>query len=390
MAKRKNRGGRTAARTTARTAVNGGAIMKGVAILLALLAIAYVITSLALGGEWNPTKWQGAAQKTEKPKDDEPTEPPATIVNYGEANGLKMLSASVPLSEYETYGVTPETAESVYTLSVSYDPAQTTYQQTDFTINFKNPNSEWATGKNVTDYATLQHEDNSKTAVLTVKQCFSEQIIVTASSKHYSKSATFTVDYLCTDLNLNITSVLGDPEEECSLISYSWVNGTLAPTIPCEANDFSEGGNIYLVIDMLSDNWVTIMASYGINVTRYCVDDSIPYAINGDSLNSVVGYLERMIVGGYSSLTAEQRENFKYGCSEFFANSTNGDTVFAMGYCYDRYYNGVYYSKVDTNDDMWAACENKNTWDVELQDYSYFEIPANGLLPNGNSHIVVG
>lgn len=71
MAKRKNRGGRTAARTTARTAVNGGAIMKGVAILLALLAIAYVITSLALGGVWNPTKWQGAAQKTEKPKDDD-------------------------------------------------------------------------------------------------------------------------------------------------------------------------------------------------------------------------------------------------------------------------------------------------------------------------------
>ncbi len=81
------------------------------------------------------------------------------------------------------------------TLTATILPA-TAAQSFDWSISFANAESDWATGKTVTDYVTLTNEGGSNTATLTCLQGFSEQIIVkVAAVADSTKFATATIDY---------------------------------------------------------------------------------------------------------------------------------------------------------------------------------------------------
>ncbi|MCM1306488.1 MAG: hypothetical protein NC037_01055 [Bacteroides sp.] len=66
-----------------------------------------------------------------------------------------------------------------------------------WSIDFTNPDSEWAQGKAVTEYATIIRAGNF-TATVSVKKAFGEQITVKAAVKNYEEVyVTCTVDYAC-------------------------------------------------------------------------------------------------------------------------------------------------------------------------------------------------
>lgn len=119
------------------------------------------------------------------------------VISDGESSGMVLAATAIPLSAYEEYGVSP-LAEQAYTLSVTYTPADTTIQDTTYTIAFENPSSTWATGKTVTDYATItQSSAGSLDAVLEILQPFGERIIVTAQSDMTPEiSTSVNVDYV--------------------------------------------------------------------------------------------------------------------------------------------------------------------------------------------------
>ena len=72
-----------------------------------------------------------------------------------------------------------ETANEGITLEASVEPSYATKIAVDWIVSFTNPESEWATGKSVTDYVTVTPtEDGSLTATLECLQPFGEQIIV--------------------------------------------------------------------------------------------------------------------------------------------------------------------------------------------------------------------
>lgn len=102
-----------------------------------------------------------------------------TIVTEESSNGIKLTAVKLLSSEYDDYGVAP-TAESAYTLNVTYRPSYVTNADVSWKVEFVNPNSEWATGKTVTDYVTLSSDN--KSATITVHKAFSEQIKITVSS----------------------------------------------------------------------------------------------------------------------------------------------------------------------------------------------------------------
>ena len=76
------------------------------------------------------------------------------------------------------------TAGEGITLVATVEPSYATKTAVDWSVSFANPESEWATGKTVTDYVTITPtEDGSLTATLVCLQPFGEQIIVNVVSR---------------------------------------------------------------------------------------------------------------------------------------------------------------------------------------------------------------
>ena len=90
------------------------------------------------------------------------------------------------------------TANEGITLVATVEPSYATKTAVDWTVSFTNPDSEWATGKTVTDYVTITPtEDGSLTATLECLQPFGEQIIVKVISRENAEiSDTCPLEYM--------------------------------------------------------------------------------------------------------------------------------------------------------------------------------------------------
>ncbi len=91
-----------------------------------------------------------------------------------------------------------ETANEGITLVASVEPSYATKIAVDWIVSFTNPESEWATGKTVTDYVTVTPtEDGSLTATLECLQPFGEQITVKVVSRENAEiSDTCPLEYM--------------------------------------------------------------------------------------------------------------------------------------------------------------------------------------------------
>lgn len=110
-------------------------------------------------------------------------------------NGIKLMNAAIPASEYGDYGVMP-TAESAYTLTASITPANAGNHGVDWIVAWSNPSSSWATGKSPSDYVTVVPSADSKIATVSCLQAFGTQVLITAKSQdNPNVMAVCTVDY---------------------------------------------------------------------------------------------------------------------------------------------------------------------------------------------------
>ena len=118
------------------------------------------------------------------------------VIEEGESNGIKLMSAKISPENYDEYGISPM-AETAYQLTATITPENATNKAVDWTIAFVNAESEWATGKTVTDYVTVTPtSDGALTANVECLQAFGEQVRVTVTSRdNTSVKANATVDY---------------------------------------------------------------------------------------------------------------------------------------------------------------------------------------------------
>ena len=161
-----------------------------VAIIMALIAVAYVCMA-ATKDQWNPVKWFNKEEtKTEQPDDGG-----ATIIE-GDSKNMSLMSTLIPIAQFDEYGIAPA-AETAYEVTATIEPANAADTKVDFTVAFNNPESEWATGKTVTDYVTVQQqEDGALTATVTCLQAFGEQITLTCTARTNTEAkATAAVHY---------------------------------------------------------------------------------------------------------------------------------------------------------------------------------------------------
>lgn len=129
----------------------------------------------------------------------------------------------VPPTDESEEDELPPKPESTYMLTATVTPSNLRNKKVLWEIEFNNPDSQWATDKNVEDFVklTVLSEDSAK---LECYVPFGEQIMVKAiSDQDNSKSALCTIDYKEKVLGYTITldRIIYDPELE----SYQYIDG---------------------------------------------------------------------------------------------------------------------------------------------------------------------
>lgn len=172
----------------------GKKVIGGIALGLVLILLGGVAGGLLQHhykwGEDEPT-----VEEPEDPKDEASSG--GTVIGESTGNGVKLMSAKIAKEDYAANGISPM-ADTAYTITATVAPSNATNKALDWSVAFKNPSSEWATGKTVTDYVTITPTtDGAVTATVECKQAFGEPVVVTATSRaNPDISATATCDYV--------------------------------------------------------------------------------------------------------------------------------------------------------------------------------------------------
>lgn len=132
--------------------------------------------------------------KHNKPQVEQPDKPGVVkpdsglIIDQIVANGM-LLSTGTAAAD--------EDGNMFQFFTATITPSNATNKEVDWAIAFKNPDSEWATGKNIDDYVTVTPtSDGALTATVTCKAAFGEQIELTVTSRSNPEAyAVASVDY---------------------------------------------------------------------------------------------------------------------------------------------------------------------------------------------------
>ena len=249
---------------------------KIVTAVLAILLVIVIAGAAALVGvlsngfkDW--TKFQPDEQTEQT---DETADNGGAIIGESVGNGVKLMSAKIPVSEYAANGISP-LAETAYTLTATITPSYAANKTVDWSVAFVNPSSSWANGKTVTDYVTVTPtSDGALTATVSCLQAFGEQIIVTVTSRENTDvSASCTVDYA-----QKITgSSFSFGDVSCTIGGNTAVNFEVASGVDGSggaANFSYTASDVYTIAE-------TFDISY--SVDYYCAETVIP----GFSLDTV-------------------------------------------------------------------------------------------------------
>lgn len=122
-------------------------------------------------------------------------------VSPKDSNGISLtalrMSATADMTETTTESG-PVYAESSYIIEATVTPSDASNPELDWAAPaWVNPNSEWASGKAVSDYVTiLPTGDGSKKAMVTCNQSFGEPITISCTSRENpNKTASATLNY---------------------------------------------------------------------------------------------------------------------------------------------------------------------------------------------------
>lgn len=121
-------------------------------------------------------------------------------------NTEAMCLTVMPLSYSSDDGIAT-VAENSYILTASNDSGDSSLDKYIWSFEFKDKTSSWANGKSASDYISLTPSSATKTATVSCKQAFGEQMIIKVTSEiNRSATATCTVDYVkrITDISFTV------------------------------------------------------------------------------------------------------------------------------------------------------------------------------------------
>ncbi len=241
---------------------------------------------------------------------------PSFKITPNENYGISLTSAVIAEDEYETYGVTAE-AESAYTITATYKESYVTYPEMDWSVEFVNPTSDFATDKVVTDYITVTPtEDGALTAVVTALQAFGEPIKVIGTNRF-----TPTVS----------ASVV------CDYVAYvDYISVTLLPV---------SSSNVYVDLNGVLDNYSKLSFPSGLGMTRIVSTDEMTDSFVG--LRTLQVSPLTYTTGTVNSSISDALFSFKLGCyvrgENFLLSFYDLGFRFRDGYSYSSVGEGTLY-----------------------------------------------
>ena len=211
--------------------------LKALAITLAAVIVAAAAyTGLSLGlNSWNPADW---VNRVEEVQTEEQISGGGAIIDETKSNGVRLASATIAVADYDEYGISP-LAETAYTLTATvYDEDSSSDgipQDVIYTAEWQNPSSEWATGKDISDYYTVT-STGVNTATATCLQAFGEPIVIKATS-YFNEDAycTWEANYVKRVTNITLrhyfsSSIQWDSTESLSA-NITYGTGTITGTL---------------------------------------------------------------------------------------------------------------------------------------------------------------
>lgn len=153
----------------------------GVAVLCAVCVLTAVL-GVVFGMNHSSEDLNVSKDMSEKPDD-------SVVFGETKSHGITLLSSNA---------VTYADGSTSKTLTATLTPENAVGLLLDWSVSFANPESDWAKGKNVTDYVTaVPTSDDANVATVTVKQPFAEYVKVRATLRSDSEIyAECSVDYV--------------------------------------------------------------------------------------------------------------------------------------------------------------------------------------------------
>lgn len=317
-------------------------VITAIAFVLAFVMIIGVFMQTFMPEGQRPTDWfdKQPAQEEELPEE-QPEDDGGAVIDQTSDNGVKVMTAKIAPEQYAEYGVST-LAENAYTLTatVSGDAdAAVTYSAA-----WKNPSSEWATGKTVSDYVTVsQGSVGSQTATVSVLQAFSEQVIITACVTDYPDiSATCTVDYVATfDITSNTT--LADLNSK-----FSFDVTDVVGTLECDVSNVVsfEVGMSFMFYGDLSTKLGSLSFEQGDKFTVYSQSLSSSFDFSGFTSSEYLSTLDMLDMYYEEVVTEMSYEEFMNAVNQVFAVSRTPYPVFTVTVTVGRGYNDQRYGEV--------------------------------------------
>lgn len=348
---------------------SGGAVVRIVAVVLALVAAAYVTISLVFGS-WNPAAWteirQGQIKDPAEPDEgDNDNTQGGGLVDVTEENGIKLMSAQIDPADFEENGISPA-ADTAYTLTASVN-ANALDKSVIWAVAFQNPSSTWASGKSIADYATIAPTTtNGLTANLTIKQAFGERIVVkVAANLDITINATCNVEYLkkmtsfTATLNPSLAAdktgrlYVGDINNTVS-INPTYGTGTVSGTISACKTTFTVHNTTKSRIDTLMTNGngtssFFCQSSFSCSGLTFKCPLSVGTIINGGGNNGGAQTLLNNYI--YNSGATDTSTSMGYDCC---LSSTKYEITYSYGSTYNKSLSwtsnsGIYFNKKGLN-----------------------------------------
>ena len=260
-----------------------GKVITALVMIVIMLAGCFVV-GYGAGTDW--TYKRGAVQAMQ-PGNTGDNSGGSDLTPDTEDNGIQVTTRMLDRSEYAVNGIA-ETVDSVFEIKVYVEPSIATNQQVEVSVEWLDPESDWADGEDINDYYSVTPKAaGSLTFNAVCKQSFGEPVIITFTSKDNNKAKkTVRADYVARLLDFSIDMY----DLEFNRVDYhgSYFADWTVGTITCEnfeitnlAYKFSED-----FLDTIDEEWDYVSA--------YVDEDGsdIYYDVNYDYVNLDITYFE--------------------------------------------------------------------------------------------------